>query len=86
MSTSMLAGIRNRRSGLTYCDVTDTCCFYNITSSTQPTCIIVYVYYELSDKWFLYFLSIFQTHLFEICFVKKLLENQSDIRGSENLY
>ena len=34
----MLAGIRNRRSGLTYCYVTDTCCFkddlHNPTSIT----------------------------------------------------
>ena len=33
--TLMLAGIRNQRSGLTYCNVMDTCCFYEIISSTQ---------------------------------------------------
>ena len=37
--TRMLVCIRNRRSDLTYCNVTDTCCFYEITSSTQPTYI-----------------------------------------------
>ena len=42
----MLAGIRIRRSG-TYCNVTDTCCFYEITSSTQQACITFYVYNEL---------------------------------------
>ena len=47
MITCMLTGILNRRSGLTYCNVTDTCYFYKITSSTQPTCIPVDVYNEL---------------------------------------
>ena len=47
MITRMLTGIRNRRSGLTFCNVTDTCLFYRITPSTQPTCITFYVYNEL---------------------------------------
>ena len=49
MITHMLASIhnRNRRSDLTYCNVTDTCCFYEITSITQPTCITFYVYNEI---------------------------------------
>ena len=51
MITRMLAGIRNRRSGLTYCNVTETCCFYEITSSTQPTCITFDICKEL--KWLL---------------------------------
>ena len=51
MITLMLAGIRNRRSGLNYCNVMDTWCFYEITSSTQPTCITIYVYNGL--KWLL---------------------------------
>ena len=42
----MLADIRNRRGGLTYCNVSDTCCLYEI-SSTRPICITVYVYKEL---------------------------------------
>ena len=40
----MLAGILNRRSSLTYCNVLDTCCFYGITSSKQATYITFYVY------------------------------------------
>ena len=40
----MLAGIPNRCSDLTYCNVTDTCCIYEIKSATQPTCITLYVY------------------------------------------
>ena len=47
MITCILAGKRNQRSGLTYCNVTDICCFYEITSSTQPTCNTFYVYNEL---------------------------------------
>ena len=47
MITRMLAGIRIRRCGLTYCNVMDTCCFYEITSFTQPTCITFHVYNEL---------------------------------------
>ena len=43
MITCILAGIHNRRSGLTYCKVTDTYCFYEITLSSQPTCITFYV-------------------------------------------
>ena len=43
MITYMLSGIHNRRSGLTYCNVTDSCCFYEITPSTQPTCITLCV-------------------------------------------
>ena len=34
----ILDDIRYRRSVLTYCNVKDACCFYEITSSTQPTC------------------------------------------------
>ena len=47
MIVLMLAGQCNGRSGLTYCNVTDIYCFYEITSSTQPTCITFYVYNEL---------------------------------------
>ena len=47
----MLAGSRNRRSGLTYCNVADACCVYELTSSTQLICILFYVYNEL--KWLL---------------------------------
>ena len=47
MIMCMLAGICNRHSGLTYCNVTDTCCFYEITSSTHLTCFKFYVYNEL---------------------------------------
>ena len=47
MITRMLASIRNRHSGLTYCNVTDVSCFHEITSSAQPTCITFYVYNEL---------------------------------------
>ena len=35
----MLAVIRYQPRGLTYCNVTATCCFYE-KISTQPTCII----------------------------------------------
>ena len=44
MITRMLAGKRNRICGPTYCIVTDTCCFNEITTPTQPTCITFYVY------------------------------------------
>ena len=44
MITYILAGIRNRHSGLTYCNVTDTFCFYEIISST----LIVAFLYSLS--------------------------------------
>ena len=47
MMTPMLASILYRRSDLTYCNKTDTFCFYEIKSSTQPTCIVFYVYNEL---------------------------------------
>ena len=42
MFTHMLALIRNQHSALIYCNVTDACCFYEITS-TQLTCITFYV-------------------------------------------
>ena len=47
MITHMLVIIRNQRSGLTYCNETDTCWFYEIISSTKPTCISFSVYNEL---------------------------------------
>ena len=43
----MPVGIRIRRSGLTCCNATDTCCFYRITSSAQPISITFYVNNEL---------------------------------------
>ena len=46
MITHMLADIGNRRCGLTYGNVRDTCCFYEITSYLQPTRITFYVYNE----------------------------------------
>ena len=33
MVTRMLAGIGNRRSGLTYCNGTATCCFYELKNN-----------------------------------------------------
>ena len=53
----MLAGIRNRRSGFTYCNVTGTCCFYEITTSTQPTCIIFMFTMNWSDRYVSLFLK-----------------------------
>ena len=47
MIKRMLAGIHNQHSGLTHCNATDICCFYEITASTKPTCITFYVYNEL---------------------------------------
>ena len=40
MITRMLAGIRNRLSGLTYCNVTDTFCFYEIILSTLTVAFV----------------------------------------------
>ena len=53
MIMGMLASIRNQSSGLTCCNVKDTCCFYEITLSTQLTCMTFYVYNKL--KWLLRF-------------------------------
>ena len=39
--------LRNRRSGLIYCNVTDTCCFLRNNICIQTTCITVYVYNQL---------------------------------------
>ena len=47
MIASMLADILNRRSGLIYSNVMDICCYYEITSSAQPTCITFNIYNEL---------------------------------------
>ena len=47
MITRLLDGIRNRRSGLTYCNATDTWCFHEITSSSQSSCFTFYIYNEL---------------------------------------
>ena len=44
MITHMLAGIRNRRSDLTYCNVTDTCCFYEITPSSLQLLIFTLMF------------------------------------------
>ena len=61
MITRMLTGIRNRRSDLTYCNVTYTYCFYELTSSTQPICITFYVYNELKLLLHFFKLGIFVT-------------------------
>ena len=49
MITRMLADIGNQRSGLTYCNVTDTCCIYETTTSAQLTCNTFYLSYDVAS-------------------------------------